>query len=92
MKSFWIAGTLIQVSAGSCTGQQCIRIQNTAFGGYLAQLLGSENLVSHEGYYQVDHTADVDELMCDLIDLFISLRYSHPRLLQLRLLPEEVLS
>jgi hypothetical protein len=92
MKSLWIAETLIQVSADSGAGQQCIRIQNTAFGGCLAQLLGSENLVLQKGYYEVDHTAEVDELMCSLIDLFISLRYSHPRLLQLTLLSEEVLS
>ena len=92
MKSFWIADTLIQVSVDSVAGQQSIRIQKTAFGRCLAQLLGSGNLLAHEGYYQVDHTAEVDELMCGLIDLFISLRYGHPRLLQLRLLREGVLS
>ena len=92
MKSLWIADILIQVVAGSAAGQQHIRVQDQAFGRRLAQLLGSESLISNEGFYDVDHTPEVDELICSLIDLFISLRYSHPQMLQLTLLPEEVLS
>lgn len=92
MKSLWIADTLIQVVAGSAAGQQHIRVQDTAFGRCLAQLLGSESLISHEGYYDVNHTPEVDELICSLIELFVSLSYSHPQLLRLTLLPEQVLS
>jgi len=36
-------------------------------------------------YWRIPHSPEVDRLLIELIDLFISIRYSHPTLVQLEL-------
>jgi hypothetical protein len=36
-------------------------------------------------YWRIPHTPEVDRLLTELIDLFISIRYNHPTLVQLEL-------
>ena len=40
-------------------------------------------------YWRIPHTPEIDRLLTELIDLFISIRYAHPTLVQLELALDE---
>jgi hypothetical protein len=68
---------------------QDILIQQSEIGRNLANLLAlaevqfvREEDVSH---WRIPHSHEVDRLLVELTDLFISIRYAHPTLVQLEL-------
>jgi hypothetical protein len=68
---------------------QDILIQHDDLGQRLACLLACGNteivLRGETLYWRVHHSPEVDRLLMDLTDLFISIRYPHPTLVQLEL-------
>ena len=68
---------------------QDILIQDGDVGQHLASLLGFGNaeIVRQDEtcYWRIVHNRQVDGLLVELIDLLISIRYSHPTLVQLQL-------
>lgn len=70
---------------------QDILIKQSDIGQSLACLLGSgmADIVRREGtyYWRIVHDRQVDELMVELIDLSITIRYAHPAIVQ----PEMIL-
>jgi len=68
---------------------QDILIKHSDLGQRLACLLamGQADTVRREGahYWRITHNRQVDDLMVELIDLLISIRYAHPTLVQLEL-------
>ena len=84
-----VAGTEVGVQSKP-DGQDLI-VQHNEVGHRLACLLGPgpENAqVFQRGddlYWRIPHTHQVDRLLTELIDLFISIRYAHPALVQLEM-------
>ena len=68
---------------------QDILIQQTDTGRNLANLLAVDDMeFVRQGdslYWRIPHTREVDRLLTEIIDLFISIRYAHPTLVQLEL-------
>jgi len=90
METFVVAGTEIQLGPDPVTGLPTLRIQATPWGACLAQLLAEPLPPPRDGCYAVPHDHQLDAQLCDLVELFITARYAHPDLLQLRLLSQEV--
>jgi hypothetical protein len=71
---------------------QDIFIRHSNMGQRLACLLamGQTDIVRREGayYWRIVHNRQVDELMVELIDLLISIRYAHPAMVQLEMILE----
>ena len=71
---------------------QDILIQQSDIGQSLACLLGlgKADLVQqeHAYYWRIVHNRQVDDLMVELIDLLISIRYAHPSMVQLEMILE----
>ncbi len=89
METFTVANTGIALAPDPATGTASLQIQATPWGAQLARLLADELPPVAAGCYHLPHTAQVDARLCALIELFITARYTHPQLLQLRLLPQE---
>ena len=74
---------------------QDILIQHTGVGQRLARLLqpGAARTVlrGQTVFWRISHSREVDALLIELIDLFISIRYAHPALVQLEMIlgPDE---
>ena len=70
-------------------GGQDLLVQHTDIGQRLARLLQPEAartvLRGQTIFWRIPHSRDVDALLVELIDLFISIRYAHPALVQLEL-------
>ena len=68
---------------------QDILIEHSDIGQSLACLLAlGKAEIARRGdslYWRMPHDHQVDELLMELIDLFISIRYAHPTLVQLEL-------
>jgi hypothetical protein len=75
---------------------QDILVQGTAMGKQLARFLTlmagpagacepKEEVVEGRSVYVIPHSRDLDERVRELVDLFILLRWEHPRLMQLEL-------
>ena len=68
---------------------QDILIERTDTGMRLARLLGARAVESvRQGdttYWHIPHTPQIDRLLVELTDLFISIRYARPTLVQLEL-------
>jgi hypothetical protein len=68
---------------------QDIFIQHSDVGQRLACLLAmGQTKIVRRGealYWRVHHSQEVDRLLVEIIDLFISIRYAHPTLVQLEL-------
>jgi hypothetical protein len=77
------------VGVQSTSGGQDILIRQSDVGQSLACLLGFgkvDIIRREEGtYWRIAHNRQVDDLMVELIDLLISIRYAHPTLVQLEL-------
>jgi hypothetical protein len=82
-----VSGTEVGVQAS--LGGQDILIQHTDTGHRLTRLLQPEAartvLRGHTVFWRVSHNREVDALLVELIDLFISICYAHPALVQLEL-------
>jgi len=84
-----VAGTEVGVQP-TLDGQDLI-VQHNEVGHRLACLLGpgtANAQVFQRGddlYWRIPHTHQVDRLLTELIDLFISIRYAHPTLAQLEM-------
>jgi hypothetical protein len=82
-----LAGT--EVGVQPTLGGQDILIQHGDMGQRLACLLamGKTEIVRRGEalYWRVHHSQEVDRLLVEIIDLFISIRYAHPTLVQLEL-------
>jgi hypothetical protein len=69
-------------------GQE-ILIPQSDTGQRLACLLGlgQAEIVPREGmhYWRIVHSWKVDDLLVELIDLFISIRYAHPTMVQMEM-------
>ena len=77
------------VGVQSTPAGQDILIRQSDIGQTLACLLGfgKADLVRQADayYWRIVHNRQVDGLMVELIDLLISIRYAHPKLVQLEL-------
>ena len=86
----YVDGT--EVSVRSTPGGQDILIQQSNIGQSLACLLGfgEADLVRQADatYWRIVHNRQVDELLVELIDLLISIRYAHPAMVQLEMVLE----
>ena len=88
-----VAGTEVGVQP-TLDGQDLI-VQHNEVGHRLACLLGpgtANAQVFSRGddlYWRIPHTQRVDHLLIELTDLFISIRYSHPNLVQIELQLDE---
>ena len=84
-----VAGTEVGVQP-KLDGQDII-VQHNEVGHRLACLLGpgpANAQVFRRGddlYWRIPHTRRVDRLLTELTDLFISIRYAHPALVQLEM-------
>jgi hypothetical protein len=94
-ESYHPLGHLVDTEVGvqpTIDGQD-ILIQHGAIGQRLACLLApvAAEMDRRDGtlYWRIAHDPEVDRLLTELIDLFISIRYSHPTLVQLELDLEE---
>jgi hypothetical protein len=71
---------------------QNILIRHSDRGQRLACLLafGKADIVLREGayYWRIVHNRQVDDLLVELIDLLISIRYAHPAMVQLEMILE----
>ena len=71
---------------------QDILIQHTDAGQRLARLLQPEgaHTVLRGGtvFWRIAHNRQVDDLIVELIDLLISIRYAHPAMVQLEMILE----
>jgi hypothetical protein len=85
-----VGGT--EVSVQPTRDGQDIWIKHGSLGQRLACLLaiGQTDIVRREGvyYWRINHNRQVDELMVELIDLLISIRYAHPAMVQLEMVLE----
>ena len=83
----YVNGT--EVSVRSTPGGQDILIRQNDIGQTLACLLGlgKADLVRQADayYWRIAHDRQVDDLLVELIDLLISIRYAHPAMVQLEL-------
>ena len=83
----------VEVGAQPTLDGQDILIRQSDLGQRLACLLafGKADIVLREDayYWRVPHTHEVDRLLVELTDLFISIRYAHPTLMQLELQLDE---
>jgi hypothetical protein len=72
-------------------GQE-ILVEHGDLGQCLACLLGfgKANLVQQTGAYwwRIVHNRQVDDLLVELIDILISIRYAHPAMVQLEMVLE----
>jgi hypothetical protein len=88
-----LAGTAVGVQP-TLNGQD-ILIEHSDIGQRLARLLsyGKADIVRHERktYWRITHNRQVDDLLVELIDLLITVRYAHPAMVQLEMVlpPDE---
>ena len=93
-ESFYPLGQLDgnEVGVQSAHDGQDILIRHSDIGQSLACLLGfgkAEIVRQGEAYYwRIVHNRQVDELLVELIDLLISIRYAHPAMVQLEMVLE----
>ena len=84
-----------EVGVRSTSDGQDILIRQSGIGQSLACLLGfgKADIVRREEatYWRITHNRQVDDLMVELVDLLISIRYAHPAMVQLEMAlePEE---
>jgi len=80
------------VGVQSTADGQDILIRQSDIGQSLACLLGlgQADIVRREDayYWRIAHNRQVDDLMVELIDLLISIRYAHPAMVQLEMILE----
>lgn len=83
----WLAGGEVGV-LHTLPGQD-ILIPDSAVGRRLARLLHAQAASTvrrgNSTFLSIPHSPEVDVLLVELIDLFISIRYAHPSLVQLEL-------
>jgi hypothetical protein len=90
-QSYFPLGNLdgTEVGVQSTLDGQDILIQRSEIGRNLANLLaGSDVQFLRQGdayYWRIAHSRQVDDLLVELIDLLVSIRYAHPALVQLEL-------
>ncbi len=81
-----------EVGVQSTPDGQDILIRQSDIGQSLACLLGfgkAEIVRQGEAYYwRIVHNRQVDDLLVELIDLLISIRYAHPAMVQLEMVLE----
>ena len=81
-----------EVGVQSTLDSQDIWIRQSDIGQSLACLLGFGKAdVVRQGeatYWRIVHNRLVDELLVELIDLLISIRYAHPAMVQLEMILE----
>jgi hypothetical protein len=77
----------VAVGVRSTPDGQDILIRQSDIGQSLACLLGfgKADIVRREEayYWRITHNRQVDDLMVELIDILISIRYAHPAMVQL---------
>jgi hypothetical protein len=80
------------VGVQSTPAGQAILIRQSDTGQSMACLLGfgKADLVRQADayYWRIVHNRQVDELLVELIDLLISIRYAHPAMVQLEMVLE----
>ena len=80
------------VGVQSASGGQDILIRQSDIGQTLACLLGfgKADLVRQADayYWRIIHNRKVNDLLVELIDLLISIRYAHPAMVQLEMILE----
>ncbi len=71
---------------------QDILIRQSDLGQRLACLLafGRADIIRREGayYWRIAHDRQVDDLLVELIDLLITIRYAHPAMVQMEMILE----
>ena len=81
-----------EVGVQSTLDGQDILIRQSDIGQSLACLLGfgKADIVRQEDayYWRIVHNRQVDDLLVELIDLLISIRYAHPAMVQLEMVLE----
>ena len=90
-ESYYRLGCLDGADVGvqSTPDGQDILIRQSDIGQSLACLLGFDkaDIVRREEayYWRIVHNRKVDDLLVELIDLLISIRYAHPAIVQLEM-------
>ena len=81
-----------EVGVQHTSDRQDIMIQHTEAGQRLARLLQPEGartvLRGGTAFWRIAHNRQVDDLIVELIDLLISIRYAHPAMIQLEMILE----
>jgi hypothetical protein len=81
-----------EVGVRSALDSQDILIRQSEIGQSLACLLGFGKAgIVRQGdtyYWRILHDRQVDDLLVELIDLLISVRYAHPAMVQLEMVLE----
>ncbi|MFC2046254.1 hypothetical protein ACFLTC_01885 [Chloroflexota bacterium] len=81
-----------EVGVQSTVSGQDIFIRQSDIGQSLACLLGfgKADIVQQQDayYWRIVHDRHVDDLLVELIDLLISIRYAHPAMVQLEMILE----
>ena len=81
-----------EVGVQSTLDGQDILIRHSGVGQSLACLLGfGKAEIARQGeatYWRIVHNRQVDDLLVELIDLLISIRYAHPAMVQLEMVLE----
>lgn len=86
MSEFIIQGTRIWLQADEITNEQIIHLEASPMGETLAKFLANAEKVTCDGVtYQVVHTPVVDDLILELIDALVAIRYQHPHYVQLQI-------
>jgi hypothetical protein len=93
-ESFYPLGHLggAEVGVQHTPNSQDILIQHSDLGQRLACLLACDqaDIVRRESayYWRIPHNRPVDDLLVEVIDLLISIRYAHPAMVQLEMILE----
>jgi hypothetical protein len=93
-QSYYVLGHLdgAEVGVQPTPDGQDILIRQSDLGQRLACLLasGKADIVRRESayYWRIVHDRQVDDLLVELIDLLISIRYAHPAMVQLKMILE----
>jgi hypothetical protein len=93
-ESFFPLGCLngAEVGVQSTPDGQDIVIRHSDIGQSLACLLGfgKADIVRRADayYWRIAHNRQVDDLLVELVDLLISIRYAHPAMVQLEMILE----
>lgn len=84
-----IAGRAVYVAVRD--GRQVIRMRYGQVGMGMMHLLGSPDVIriDDQPWLEIEHTAEVDQRLVELVDVAAGIRNDHPRMVQLSMFSAE---